>query len=219
MMLAFPFESATIQSASSFPGSAKGWVADPTTPAGAPGRRGPGPCEFAVSTGMPAAFAWAIAGATRFGGKPSTKMTPALAWIASSMPRVASATELLASNPTVVTPTAAPPSFIPCTMNCSKGMLRLTDTYHIDLPLATLALNGWPAGFQELCGASAALASCWASDTLAVPLLPDGVLAEPQAAVKRHPETTRTLNPPIFLIVDLLIEVRLPAPWSPSVTR
>src|SRR5437588_7938370 len=186
MTLALPLESATIQSASILPGSAKGWVADPTTPSGAPGSSGPGPWELAVSTGMPAAFAWATAGATRFAGKPSIKMTPALAWIASSMPRVASATELLASNPTVVTPTAAPPSFIPCTMNCSKGMLRLTDTYHIDLPLATLALNGWPAGFQELCGASADLASCWAYDTLAVPLIPDGVLAVTLAAAKRH---------------------------------
>ena len=91
-------------------------------------------------------------------------------------------------------------------MYCSKGMLRLTETYHIDLPRSEAALNGWPAGFHDDWGASACWTSCCAWDTFAfaellVPVLP---LDPPQAAVSKHPETTRTFITPVDFIRDVL---------------
>src|SRR5689334_13752713 len=125
------------------------------------------------------------------------------------MPRVASATEPLASNPIALTPTVAPPSFIPWSMYCSKGMLRLAEMNHIDLPRNVVALNDEPAGCQELCGASACCARRWASETLALPeLLVCSVDVQPQAARMRHPVPRRSLNLRIR-IVDLLISMLL----------
>src|SRR5437879_1736682 len=168
MMFAFPFESATIQSASTLPGMLNGCVATPTTPAGYPGSGDPGSWVLAVSTGIPACWADAIAGASSWGWKPSIMITPALAWMASSTPRVASATELLASKPTPVAPTVAAPSLTPWSMYCSKGMLRLRETYQIDFPRALLASNFSPTGCQLVCACSACFTSRCASETLAL---------------------------------------------------
>ena len=99
-------------------------------------------------TGMPAFFASASAGATSDGSTPPSMITEAFDCTARRMPRAASAAENLPSKPTPLAPTSLAPCLMPCAMYCSNGMLRLSETYQIDLPFALEASNGAPGGFQ-----------------------------------------------------------------------
>src|SRR4051812_43583400 len=126
-------------------------------------------------TGMPAFLASFSAGATRLGSTPPSMITEAFDCTARRMPRAASLAENLPSNPTPLAPTRAAPCLMPWAMYCSNGMLRLSDTYQIDLPLAFDASKGFPGGFHL--GAWEYWAtSFWAS---AIPSARDSMLLAP----------------------------------------